>query len=216
MKKRYITAIIASSLLATLSLQADTLLQYDFSTGLKPSLISLGITATPIEFGSFNGNKSEKDRGRSSAEKGNLYARVAIIDKPDSRFLADSSQEAIEQNSFFSIGIRAQADGISLDQFTANIGAQSIGKNIQDDYNIHFFLRSSADKFTSDLGKISYLKKSDVRGTSFSTTPWIIDLSSLSFAQNTRIEFRIYIYVETDAPSFDQTARLDDITITSK
>ncbi|EIQ00165.1 hypothetical protein OpiT1DRAFT_04705 [Opitutaceae bacterium TAV1] len=207
---------MTTALLSMFPLHGETILQYDFSTGLKPSAISSSITATPVEFGPFNGNKNSEDRGRSSAEKGNLYVRVATLKKSGGQRLPATPEQAVDEGAYIDIALRARADRISIDQFTAKAGAQSIGKDLVGDYTIHLFLRSSADKFSTDLGQFSYLKKSDVRGTTFAPAPWTVDLGSLSFAKDTRIIFRIYVYVETEAPDPNQTVRLDDITITSK
>lgn len=204
MKRSYIwlSAIGIAACLPSSSLRADVLAAWNYSANTLPTTEATGITAGDTIEGTFYGHANEV--GRSSANDGTLYARATAP--------GESIAEALSENSYFEFTITPD-DAMTITDFSADVFSQSLAiSGGVAEYTGHYFLRSSADGYITDLA--NGLKFSPATTGSGQTTSRVDFSSSLTGFENitSATTFRLYMWVETDTVSASQTLRIDDVT----
>jgi|GEM_PF-3928584 hypothetical protein len=186
---------------------ADTLVKWEFpSASPAPTSFAVGLEATDAAFGAFgNVASGSSTYGFSTASGGNLFARAHV--------LGDSASFAVTNNTYVEFTL-APDSGKTFDLSTISfqIGAQTISAD-QAPYTGHYFVRSSLDGFTQNLGTDSHTSTGVRNVVSWNPNPTTINLGSEFQGIDHSITFRIYVWVETTTVNQNQTIRIDDVTI---
>lgn len=209
--------LLATALLFTFLSQthAAVLVKYQFPSGAATPTSSVSeVNASNVTTGLFIGGTLGTTHGFSSGA-GNAYSRVTLSGG-GGPLLGSTESAAVSNGDYFQFTITPTGAALNLSSLTAQVGGQKLNQNTTADYTTTYFIRSSLDGYSSNLGTASLLIQSSGSSGSGTTqyTTLTADLSAAAFQNVTEaVTFRLYLYAETSTKSYDQTLRITDIMI---
>ncbi len=217
----YASAILFTLTLATTSLSADTLAQWNFSTDLTATTEAADISGSTVTLGSFS-SASTSYYGRSSGGQ-DLYSRAFELTATngDGRILGTTEAVSVDtRNTYFEFTLTPTADAFDLTSFTANIKAQiaSDPNNSLPGFTAYFLLRSDADNYATNLGTGNVSVNGVIANQGLTSAPTVFSADLSAFNNiSSAVTFRLYTYAvgEGDvALASNHIVRADDFTIT--
>lgn len=188
-------------------LQAQILVQYNFTTNADPSTVAANTTASPTTISYPLGGVS----GSGRSGDGNLFARGASSSSGGLIF-QNSLANAITANDYFQFSLTPDSGySVNLTSLTVDWGGQAGSLN---SFTFNYGLTSSVDGHTAS--DVIGIGSRAVSGTPATFGPQSLSLSAAKFqGLSAPVTFRLYFYatdiVGTD--SWNKIGRVDNITL---
>lgn len=201
MKKPYLLALFAGlSVIVPATVRADVLANYLFTGGAKTS----GDGHVQTSAGDFGFGAAGTNWAFSSAQN-NVFGRGNTS--------AASEALAVSSGSYFTftltLGSLGAGNALNLTSLTFDSIANA-GVSVTGTANASFFVRSSLDGFTANIGN-TFSQVYVNNTTPIGPVSRTVDLSAYQGVVVSSIEFRIYVF--DDTTEFNRTPRVDTVVL---